>query len=124
MHYICSAKRTYKLNPLMSDFVLYISWTVLYICLFLRHLSYHQQFVWYPGYHGYQFCGPLQTRPHKIIHTIKYHIRLSMTIKYHSRLYKTVKTPKNQKIPVHTKQYQTKLNNTRTYKTSQNHTRL
>ena len=26
---------------------------------FQCHLSYHQQFVWYPGYHGYQFCAPL-----------------------------------------------------------------
>ena len=28
---------------------------------FQCHLSCHQQFVWYPGYHGYQFCGPLVT---------------------------------------------------------------
>ena len=25
----------------------------------LCHLSYHQQFVWYPGYHGYQFYTTL-----------------------------------------------------------------
>ena len=26
---------------------------------FLCHLSYRQQFVWYPGYHGYQFYAAL-----------------------------------------------------------------
>ena len=26
---------------------------------FLCHLSYCQQFVWYPGYHGYQFYATL-----------------------------------------------------------------
>ena len=34
-------------------------WTHLFCCYFQCHLSYHQQFVWYPGYHGYQFCAPL-----------------------------------------------------------------
>jgi len=34
-------------------------WTHLFCRYFQCHLSYHQQFVWYPGYHGYQFCGPL-----------------------------------------------------------------
>ena len=53
-----------------------------------------------------------QTRPHKIIHTIKYHIRLSMTIQYHSRLYNTLKAPKGQNnyIPYETIQDQTKPN--------------
>ena len=31
-----------------------------YVChYFFCPLSYRQRFVWYPGYHGYQFCGPL-----------------------------------------------------------------
>ena len=33
--------------------------THLFCRYFQCHLSYHQQFVWYPGYHGYQFCAPL-----------------------------------------------------------------
>ena len=33
--------------------------THLFCCYFQCHLSYHQQFVWYPGYHGHQFYGPL-----------------------------------------------------------------
>ena len=38
-------------------------WTYLF-CHYLQcHLSYHQHFVWYPGYHGYQFCGPLPGGP-------------------------------------------------------------
>ena len=28
---------------------------------FLCHLSYRQQFFWYPGYHGYQFYAALYT---------------------------------------------------------------
>ena len=33
--------------------------THLFCRYFQCHLSYHQQFVWYPGYHGYQFFAPL-----------------------------------------------------------------
>ena len=49
-------------------------WTHLFCCYFQCHLSYHQQFVWYPGYHGYQFCGPLyvkdimETKTNKKLH--------------------------------------------------------
>ena len=31
----------------------------LFCCNFLGHLSYRQQFFWYPGYHGYQFYAAL-----------------------------------------------------------------
>ena len=34
-------------------------WTQLFCCYSQCHLSYHQQFVWYPGYHGYQFNAAL-----------------------------------------------------------------
>ena len=34
-------------------------WTHLFCRYFQCHLSYHQQFVWYPGYHGYQFYAAL-----------------------------------------------------------------
>ena len=30
-----------------------------FVVIFLCHLSYHQQFVWYPGYNGYQFYAAL-----------------------------------------------------------------
>ena len=32
---------------------------------FLCHLSYQKQFVWYPGYHGYQFYAALVMGDHK-----------------------------------------------------------
>ena len=53
-------------------------------------------------------------RPHKIMHTIKDHIRPSMTTQYHSRLFKfkTLKDPKGRNnyilyetIPGQTKPY-------------------
>ena len=31
----------------------------LFCCYFLFDLSYRQQFVWYPGYHGHQFYAAL-----------------------------------------------------------------
>ena len=34
-------------------------WTHLFCRNFQCHLSYHQQFVWYPGYHGYKFYAAL-----------------------------------------------------------------
>ena len=40
-----------------------------------------------------------QTRPHKIIHTLKDRIRLSMTIQYHLRLYKSLKDPRTKQVP-------------------------
>ena len=47
---------------LMSCLMLRV-WTHLFYRYFQCHLSYHEQFVWYPGYNGYQFCGPLASCP-------------------------------------------------------------
>ena len=44
-----------SIGPLVS----YRAGTHLFCYYFLCHLSYRQQFVWYPGYHGYQFYAAL-----------------------------------------------------------------
>ena len=59
---------SYKAGAWLIDecqIAFFMSCLMLRVCthLFCRyfqcHLSYHQQFVWYPGYHGYQFYAPL-----------------------------------------------------------------